>query len=71
MCQDSRRRSSGPGWSVPTLRLSALHTEELGVRSVDILHVAAALVLGLEVFLTFDTRQRALARLAGLKAPVL
>jgi predicted nucleic acid-binding protein len=52
-------------------RLSALHAEKLGARSLDILHVAGALVLGLGVLLTFDARQRALARAAGLKAPAL
>lgn len=52
-------------------RLSALHSESLGTRSLDILHVAAALVLGLPEFLTFDLRQHALALAAGLQAPVL
>ena len=48
-------------------RLSASHSERLGTRSLDILHVAAALVLGSAVFLTFDTRQAKLAKAAGLK----
>jgi predicted nucleic acid-binding protein len=52
-------------------RLSALHSETLGTRSLDIVHVAAALVLGLSEFLTFDRRQHSLALAAGLKAPVL
>ncbi len=52
-------------------RLSASHAESLGVRSLDILHVALALVLGLPEFLTFDHRQAALASAAGLKVPVL
>ncbi len=52
-------------------RLSALHSEMLGTRSLDILHVAAALILGLPEFLTCDRRQHALAAAAGLKAPVL
>jgi len=52
-------------------RLSALHTEKLGTRSLDILHVAAALVLGCREMLTFDHRQLALARACGLKAPAL
>jgi predicted nucleic acid-binding protein len=43
-------------------RLSALHSEKLGTRSLDVLHVAAALVLGHQTFLTFDRRQAALAR---------
>ena len=48
-------------------RLSASHSERLGTRSLDILHVASALVLGLEEFHTFDLRQAALAKAAGLK----
>lgn len=52
-------------------RLSALHTEKLGTRSLDILHVAAAVVLGAAVFHSFDTRQAKLARAAGLKVKTL
>ena len=52
-------------------RLSALHSETLGTRSLDILHVASAAVLGLSEFLTFDTRQAHLAKAAGLIVPSL
>ena len=52
-------------------RLSALHSETLGTRSLDVLHVASALVLGRSELLTFDNRQGALARAAGLKVPAL
>jgi len=52
-------------------RLSALYSESLGTRSLDVLHVSAALVLGFGEMLTFDTRQIALARAAGLKAPIV
>lgn len=52
-------------------RLSALHSQTLGTRTLDILHVAATLVLGLAELLTFDTRQSALAKAAGLKTPRL
>lgn len=52
-------------------RLSALHSQTLGTRTLDILQVAAALVLGLAELLTFDTRQAALAKAAGLKVPRL
>jgi len=52
-------------------RLSALHSETLGTRSLDILHVASAAVLGLSEFLTFDTRQARLAKEAGLIVPSL
>ena len=43
----------------------------LGARSLDVLHVACALELGLPNFLTFDERQRALADAVGLKRIVL
>ncbi len=52
-------------------RLSELYTAGLGNRSLDILHVAHALVLGVKEFLTFDARQGALAKAAGLKVPKL
>lgn len=48
-------------------RLSSLHSERIGTRSLDILHVAAALILGCETFHTFDTRLGKLAKAAGLK----
>ena len=48
-------------------RLREDFTAILGVRGMDILHVAAALSLGATVFLTFDDRQKALATKAGLK----
>jgi len=35
-------------------RLSALHSEKLATRSLDIVHVACGLVLGLPQFITFD-----------------
>ena len=38
----------------------------IGVRTLDLLHVASARVLGRTVFLSFDKRQRALATAAGL-----
>ena len=47
--------------------LSAAHAERIGTRGMDILHVAAALVIGARDFLTFDTRQKALAVKAGLR----
>jgi len=43
------------------------HTRQLGVRALDLLHVGAATVLGVKTFLTFDIRQHALAKVAGLK----
>lgn len=47
--------------------LSTGHTERLGTRGSDVLHVAAALALGVKEFYTFDARQKALATEAGLK----
>lgn len=47
--------------------LAAAHTETLGVRSFDLMHVGLALALGASEFLTFDVRQASLARAAGLK----
>ena len=47
--------------------LAAAHTEALGVRSFDLLHVGLAIVLGATRFLSFDARQVELARAAGLK----
>lgn len=47
--------------------LSRDHTPELGCRTLDVLHVACALELGLPSFLTFDARQRKLAGSVGLK----
>ena len=52
-------------------RLSELYTTKLGNRSLDILHVSHAMVLGVREFLTFDIRQAALAKAAGLKVPDL
>ena len=47
--------------------LAASHTETMGVRSFDLLHVGLALALGATDFLTFDARQAALAKAAGLR----
>jgi len=46
--------------------LSRRHTARLGTRSLDVLHVASALLLRPDSFLTFDERQRRLARAEGL-----
>ena len=51
-------------------RLSANHTTQSGHRLVDILHVATAIHLGMEGFLTFDDRQAVLAEAEGLIVPV-
>lgn len=47
--------------------LSSAHTERLSARAIDLLHVASALTLESELFLTTDVRQSELARAEGLK----
>ena len=54
-------------WFERAEMLSEAHTAELGTRSLDVLHVASALALGADTLLTFDRRQAALARAAGLR----
>ncbi len=46
--------------------LAAQHAERLGVRTIDLLHVAFALDLGAECFFTTDGRQADLAKAVGL-----
>ncbi len=48
-------------------RLSTIYTERFGARAIDLLHVACALLLESEVFLTSDHRQAALAKAEGLR----
>jgi predicted nucleic acid-binding protein len=48
--------------------ISRTYTPTLGCRSLDVLHVATALELGLRDFVTFDGRQRQVARAVGLKS---
>ena len=43
-----------------------INCSTLGCRTLDIIHVAAALVLGAKEFVTFDARQGALAKKVGL-----
>lgn len=47
-------------------RISAAHTLTMGSRAYDITHIAAALLLKTDVFLSFDGKQRALGKAAGL-----
>ena len=49
-------------------RVSLKHTAGIGSRSLDVLHVAAALAMRAEVLLSFDNNQRKLAKAAGLRA---
>jgi len=50
--------------------LTRSHTSVIGARSLDILHVASALALKADTFLTFDERQARLARAVGLATPM-
>jgi predicted nucleic acid-binding protein len=50
--------------------LARRFTRTLGCRSLDVLHVASAVELELRVFVTFDDRQRELARAVRLKVAV-
>jgi len=47
-------------------RLASRWTARLGARSLDIIHVAAAIALRADAFYTFDDRQRKLAKAAKL-----
>lgn len=47
--------------------LAERHSAKLGTRSLDLMHIAAALLLGAETFLSFDMRQRKAAGKEGLK----
>ena len=49
------------------VNLATAHTERLGARAIDLLHVASALTLESELFLTTDARQKHLAKAEGLK----
>jgi len=49
------------------MHLSQKHSAHLGTRTLDLLHVAAALSLGARRFYTFDRKQARLARLLGLR----
>ena len=75
--KDRRRRGLYYQVDIDRLELSetferlSLQTVRNGGRTLDILHVACALVLGANQFLTFDAKQRLVARESGLEAPEL
>lgn len=56
----------GEVWQV-ALSLSGRHTARFGSRTLDLLHVASALVFKPDVFYTFDERQRRVARAERLR----
>jgi hypothetical protein len=47
-------------------RLARKHSAKLGTRSLDILHLAAAVALGAQTLFTFDQSQRRLADVEGM-----
>ena len=49
------------------LVLSRRHSAKFGTRTLDVLHIATALVVRPDVFYTFDERQRKLARAEHLR----
>lgn len=61
-----QKNPSPPELLLEAERLGASYTETLGCRSLDLMHVAMALVLGANVFAGFDQRQNQLAHAAGL-----
>lgn len=56
-----------PGLFARAKEISERTTATPGTRTIDLLHVAAALELGAEAFYSFDERQRKLARALRLK----
>jgi predicted nucleic acid-binding protein len=48
-------------------QLSSKYSGEVGSRSLDLWHVAAALEAGCSSFVSYDARQRSVARRCGLK----
>ncbi len=57
------------GALMDAFRRLSKETPRLGSRTLDILHVACASLLNPHAFVTFDSRQRALAEHAGLQVP--
>ena len=49
------------------IELAERHSATLGTRSLDLMHVVAALILQAHRFLSFDERQRKVAKKEGMK----
>ena len=49
------------------LQIAKTHTPTLGIRALDVLHVASALVLKADTFFTFDQKQAHLGSTLGLR----
>lgn len=62
-----RARPSWPEVFSTALRLSAAHSRILGTRTLDLLHIAAALTTQTAEFITNDQRQAKAAAKEGLK----
>ena len=62
-----RAEPLGPEIWAKALTLSRRLSAKLGTRTLDVLHVAAALLLKPDVFYSFDERQRKLARAERLR----
>ncbi len=60
-----------PGVWADADRLTSKHALATQCRTLDVLHVAVALQLGVKIFATTDQRQLKLARKAGLKIATL
>ena len=56
-----------PGLYAKAIELADKYSARLGSRSLDLMHVAAALLLGAETFLSFDERQGKVAKAEGLR----
>ena len=70
LIQSRRWERREPDWPRVLARangLSAAHAAVTKARSLDILHVACAMEIGVKEFWTFDKRQRALAEEVGLR----
>ena len=48
-------------------RQLSLHSMKIGTRTLDVMHVACACEIQADAFISFDERQCALAKLAGLQ----
>ena len=67
--QDSGRMQTFPEMAFELcIQLAQRHGARLGTRTLDTLHVAAALELRAKRFWTFDMRQAKLAEAEGLKS---
>ena len=49
------------------IELAERHSATLGTRNLDLMHVAAALILKADFFLTFDERQKNVAEKEGMR----